>query len=58
MSKPTEATCQHCTTWIKNDKGQPERTKIPDIECSVRTTCFDDASTTEHRKEILHEIPA
>jgi hypothetical protein len=40
-------TCDHCV----DNEGKPQ------IQCSVRAICYDDASTTERRKQILEKLP-
>jgi len=44
---------KHLTTCI----GCIDKEGKPLIECEVRKKCFDDASTTTRRKQIIHKIP-
>ena len=43
----TVFTCRHCVD--ANSK--------PDVDCKVRKICFDEASTTKPRKEIIEPYP-
>ena len=43
----TAYTCLHC----EDVNGKPG------IDCKVRESCFDDASSIEQRQEVLFDIP-
>jgi hypothetical protein len=43
----TKNTCYSCV----DAEGKP------DNKCEVRATCYDDASTTEKRKQIIEKLP-